>query len=536
MPKHVTTGSLMFNVLDYGAKGDYNSTTGVGTDDTAAFQAALNDAHGALWGVVYVPPTKKFRIAGTLTIDARTTTLFGYRATLYYTGTGLMFQVKGGGTISNQGGICLQGLRLLGPGKTSTAVAIQFNTDDALTTLSYVAGHPFENLEITDFGVGLKQANRAWGNTLRSSSILRCGAGLLVPTGLTSSQGERLAFDDCIIAENTVGIDIQGPHVDLVLNNCSLDYNSVAYKSNNHVVMNGGHVEVNGAGAAGSLWAGPYGHIQHTASTARSMFFGVRFVIGQMHTEFFEPYNGGDDITDELSLDAFLGWGCTFSWGAVNMWGAFVSRTPGFPYKRLVNEANGRRGTRRGIFRNIGITDDSNGRRPYFGASLVPSRTATVALPTAAVSVSGGTAVVRGDTLADQTGANPVSAITLSAPADAAGTNSLNVNIRIYVGPDDAGKMFFADALADLTVTGADSQRVCYINFNAQNDVSLMAAETGMNLTTMAAGTTTGVSLIPTYSQMKVPVGTHYINIQLQFTKIRNGDVFKIYHPQVNIV
>ncbi|GAA3400842.1 hypothetical protein GCM10011577_39830 [Pseudarthrobacter polychromogenes] len=46
----------------------------------------------------------------------------------------------------------------------------------------------------------------------------------------------------------------------------------------------------------------------------------------------------------------------------------------------------------------------------------------------------------------------------------------------MYVGPEDAGKMFFADAIGDISVTGADSQRVSYINFKSQNDVTLMAA------------------------------------------------------------
>ncbi|GAA3400840.1 hypothetical protein GCM10011577_39840 [Pseudarthrobacter polychromogenes] len=77
----------------------------------------------------------------------------------------------------------------------------------------------------------------------------------------------------------------------------------------------------------------------------------------------------------------------------------------GFPLKRYVNEAYGRRGSRRGIFRGLGAA--SNVHCPHFGASLVPSRTQTAALPTLTASVSAGDALVKGaEVLADQSGTN----------------------------------------------------------------------------------------------------------------------------------
>ncbi|KQR65403.1 hypothetical protein ASF98_09790 [Arthrobacter sp. Leaf337] len=118
-----------------------------------------------------------------------------------------------------------------------------------------------------------------------------------------------------------------------------------------------------------------------------------------------------------------------------------------------------------------------------------------------------------------------------AAPATAAGTNNAIFKVPVYVG-----RMFLADIRADITVTGSDSQRVGYINFKAQNGVTFMSAEAAMTLTTVPTGTNTGLSLLPTYSQLKVPAGTHYAEIELQLTKIRNGDSITLYHPQVNVV
>lgn len=56
-----------FNVMDYGAKGDSNYNTASGTDDAAAFQAALNAASAAGGpAVIHVPGGRTYRIGTTL--------------------------------------------------------------------------------------------------------------------------------------------------------------------------------------------------------------------------------------------------------------------------------------------------------------------------------------------------------------------------------------------------------------------------------------------------------------------------------------
>jgi len=506
------------------------------TDDTAAIQAALAtySSGGTTQAQFLLRRNKNYRISSPLVLNARKATLVGNRSTMTYTGSGVAIQMEGGSSVTSQGQTAIDGLILVGPGKATTSIGIQLNQPDALTTNSYVAGHPFKNVTIEGFGVGVKQQNRAWGNTFTHAFINKCGTGFLVPSGLTSSQGERLSFDDSTIAECDTAIDVIGGHVDMYLMNSSLDYNKVAYKGNAFFVMTGGHVETKGNGAPGATWTGTEGHFQHTGAVARTVFNGVRFVITGAHTELFEPWNGDTDFIDETSLDAFFFNQPTFSWGTEGPWSAsFASRLAGFPHKRYVNEANGRRGSRRGIFRGVGTTDC----RPYFGTSVVPGRTQTAALPTVVPSVSAGDALVKGaEILADQSGTKPISAVTWAAPATAAGTNNAIFKVPVYVGPDDVGRMFLADVRADITVTGADSQRVGYINFKAQNGVTLMSAEAAMVLTTVPTGTNAGLSLLPTYSQLKVPAGTHYAEIELQLTKIRNGDSITLYHPQVNVV
>lgn len=55
---NVKAPQFAYNVLDYGAKGDYNFGTGTGTDDTAAFQAAIDAIVASNRnGIIYVPKT-----------------------------------------------------------------------------------------------------------------------------------------------------------------------------------------------------------------------------------------------------------------------------------------------------------------------------------------------------------------------------------------------------------------------------------------------------------------------------------------------
>lgn len=67
-----------YNVDDYGAVGNYNPDTGVGTDDSAAIQAALTAAQAAGGGIVYLG-RKKYKLGSALTIPINVT-LQGHNA------------------------------------------------------------------------------------------------------------------------------------------------------------------------------------------------------------------------------------------------------------------------------------------------------------------------------------------------------------------------------------------------------------------------------------------------------------------------
>ena len=73
----VVKGELVFSVLDEGAKGD--ATDAGGTDDTAAFQAAMNKA-GAVGGTMFIPP-RTYKLDGYVQIKSNVRVI-GYGATI----------------------------------------------------------------------------------------------------------------------------------------------------------------------------------------------------------------------------------------------------------------------------------------------------------------------------------------------------------------------------------------------------------------------------------------------------------------------
>jgi len=73
----VGKGDLMFNVLDYLALAD--ATDGLGTDNTAAFQAAM-DAAGAVGGTLLIPPGA-YKLSGSVIIRSNVR-IIGYGATI----------------------------------------------------------------------------------------------------------------------------------------------------------------------------------------------------------------------------------------------------------------------------------------------------------------------------------------------------------------------------------------------------------------------------------------------------------------------
>lgn len=88
--KPVGKGELVINVKDYGAKGDYNSATKTGTDDTAALNAAAEAARAISDDTELYFPSGKYKITGTVIIRCG---LNASQASLYYEGTGVAVQL-----------------------------------------------------------------------------------------------------------------------------------------------------------------------------------------------------------------------------------------------------------------------------------------------------------------------------------------------------------------------------------------------------------------------------------------------------------
>lgn len=122
-------GSVVINVRDYGATGDWNPYTLTGTDDTAAIQAAINAA--PFGGTVYFPPTgpnRKYLISDQINITSPNIRILGVPRDTYAvsircnTINKVMFMVK-------TTGIVFQDIGLEGGGGNITGVEVWGDTD-----------------------------------------------------------------------------------------------------------------------------------------------------------------------------------------------------------------------------------------------------------------------------------------------------------------------------------------------------------------------------------------------------------------------
>lgn len=147
-----------FNVRDYGAKGDWNGTTG--TDDTAAFQACFDDA---TLGTVLIP-NGTYRLTKPIMVPQGTSIVgMGYNSCLNFFGCdGLSFD-----TSNAIGPVVVSNFHLYGHGcEKFTAIRIPGTRDVSKRT----TGLTFDNLYVAFWGVGLFAKNiwhsRMYGLTL----------------------------------------------------------------------------------------------------------------------------------------------------------------------------------------------------------------------------------------------------------------------------------------------------------------------------------------------------------------------------------
>lgn len=118
----------------------------------------------------------------------------------------------------------LEEFSMIGPGKTSTVVAIDIDqstgTDGVRSPRSNLS-----KLAIEGFGVGIKHRNEAYAIFGCRVSVFRCGIALSIESGVDS--GENSVWDHCMFFNSDLGIDFNtgSDDVAMTFRNCSIDYN-----------------------------------------------------------------------------------------------------------------------------------------------------------------------------------------------------------------------------------------------------------------------------------------------------------------------
>lgn len=109
----------------------------------------------------------------------------------------------------------LRAVRIVGPGRASTATGIMFNGSEIRA----------EQVQIETFGVGWDGTNNlTYITTLYQCSISLCGLALRFLMSTITTGGEKIAFEDCTFGNCDVFCRADGSFLDAYFNLCSIDY------------------------------------------------------------------------------------------------------------------------------------------------------------------------------------------------------------------------------------------------------------------------------------------------------------------------
>lgn len=191
--------SGVVNAKEFGAKGDYDPSTGTGADDTTALNAAY-DAAAAAGGILFIPPGT-YKFTGQLLWDSPVNVIGAGRNTsiLYKVGNFNAIKIDGGGSYQRYSDFTL---RAASSG-TNTGDGIDIWTGDRISveqvTVEQMGGH----------GIRLRSGNLAAFRDVQSQ--LNGGDGFLIDsyTGTDARSANAGVFENIDVRLNTgVGFNI----------------------------------------------------------------------------------------------------------------------------------------------------------------------------------------------------------------------------------------------------------------------------------------------------------------------------------------
>jgi hypothetical protein len=173
----------VFHVDDYGAKGDWNGSTG--TDDTAAIQAAINAAVAAGGGIVRFGANKKYRLN---TRSNRNTDTIGFNAN-----NQRHFLRVGSGNLTSNFGSTSMMLYFEGNGATLHATEYSTNSNDIIYVCCQFHTIVFSDLKFTRNPYQIT----ATGNQTKALAFYAAD----------SNEHEQVLIQNCYFNDNMASID-----------------------------------------------------------------------------------------------------------------------------------------------------------------------------------------------------------------------------------------------------------------------------------------------------------------------------------------
>ena len=189
----------LINVLDYGAVGDWNGTTG--TDNTAAIQAAITAANQFTDGATVFFPPGNYRVTNTINLFADRSGMLGDGAVITLTGHStdgfVLFNVTHSASTVFPAfpTVAIQGLRIV---SNVSNKGFAFSVA-GLGVDKFASQIHFQQLEITNFFAAWVYGNNAFTPMFTECAVASC-VQVFRQDGTTNT-GAHFVFDKCLFTE-----------------------------------------------------------------------------------------------------------------------------------------------------------------------------------------------------------------------------------------------------------------------------------------------------------------------------------------------